>query len=463
MSKLYLHKLDVGKVKTIRNTIIADVSKIKNSLHPRNYIYVENKLHKIPKEFILTGGSNFPHNYSNLSFVYFPVERVIIDSDFHAHRILLKLFRNVKELEIGNNVKFIEITNNLGLNNIDNLIIPFGIEDFTDEFIISDNLKKITIKDNDNKCVLDIDEIFNDRNKEITITNKSNMLIVNINSNYTNLKYEVCVNKDKLDYTKKYITYELKPDEDKTLDVFKLNEQYNCLLMPNKILDKEKVIIPKEYYNILKFVNINLLKELIIKDDNEMSLFPRTINISSNNGIFQNIEVLNDKLLIHIEKEDKTDIYILINEDLSYVDLDINRFNMIDKIYLNFDNDKFSMKKNNGKYILNIPINKSINLKHYAIFKSLIHRSSKIYIKNKNGEYEIDKFVPKEAYLIGNIKRYSDNDFIVYYNHLRYEEVYQHIIYIYDKYREDYCKTIGREVEQLHEQEYINAKKLIRK
>ena len=146
MSKLYLHKIDTGNFKTTKDTIIADISKIRGDFRPKVYRYKDNFLHKKPKKFILTGGSIHERLFSDISFLDFPVDKVLIDSNIHSHRLGIHGFNEAKELEIGSNVKKVEIYNSYGLNNIEKIIIPFSIENFSNDFIHSVKIKTIVIK-----------------------------------------------------------------------------------------------------------------------------------------------------------------------------------------------------------------------------------------------------------------------------------------------------------------------------
>lgn len=452
MSKLYLHKISDGKFKTIKDTIIADISKIRNDFRPKYYIYIDNIFHKNPKTFILKGGLS----YSNIKFMHFPVERVLIDSDIHTHRLSMHSFTNAKELELSKNVKYVEISNSFGLRNIVNITIPFNIEIFENNYVYN-NLKTITIKNNAEKIVLEIDDIFDDVTKDILISNTDNNLKVSITSKYSSVYYDVYFKDNKFEYTKNYKRYEVKPDEDKTLDLIKLKQEYNCKLIPNSKLEKEKVILTKDDYKFLEVIDINLLKELIIKDENEMTLFPRTIEIKENNGLFKEIKVFDNKLLINLETKDKNNRYVLINEDLTYIDLDKKDLNIINKVIFDFDANAFKIKEDNEGSVITIPFNKDFDLNSLKILNHIAFCAKEVYVKNKENEIKIRKLFPRnlEHINLKNIEKDNQRDFILEY---KLDYIYLKITYNYDKEKNEYYKTYEQKINNTTELDEIDYK-----
>jgi len=459
MSKLYLHKINGGKINTRKSTIVADLSKYTYSTGTRVYKYQNTYSRKKPEEFILKGNPTYSSIFYNLRFCDFPVKRVFIDRNIHMHDTCLINFYNAKELEFGKNANNIEIYNSFGLRKLEKIIIPFSIENFTDNYAHGDKLKTILIKHENEVLTLEIDDVFADRIIDLNIHKVNNMLKVYITSIYSNIRYDVYLKDDKLEYTKNYLSYEIKPNEEKELDLIKLKEEYNCKLKPYLKLEKEKVILSKDDYIFLNYLDKSVLKELIIKDENDMSLFPREVKI--NDGIFELIEVYNNKVLIYMETIERKNKYMLINDDLSFVNFERNSLDKLN-IYLDLASNNFSLEKNVDSYNLTIPYDEEYNFKDCKIIKHLIHIANNIYIKNKNKVEKIDKIINKE-YLISDIKRYSDSDYIVYYDMVGLDETYQHVIYVYDEENFKYHKTLGKECTNYHEAEYKRIKNLIKK
>jgi len=457
MNKFYLHKTKKCNFTTTKDTIIADIYKIRKIHGYKCYRFCDNFIHKKPKTFILKSDLIYERLTDNIGFLNFPVEKVLIESNLHSHKLGTIGFDNAKELEFGQDVKSVEIYNNFGLRNIEKLTIPFEIRTYNDDIMNNNNLKKIIIKKENEEIELDLDDIFKDRSIEISIINNDNKLITIISSKYSKIIYNVYFKDNKFEYTKTYKRYEVKPDEDKALDLIKLKQEYNCKLIPNSKLEKEKVILTKDDYNFLEVIDVNHLKELIIKDENEMTLFPRTIEIKENNGLFKEIEVFDNKLLINLETEDKNDRYVLINEDLTYIELDKKDLNIINKVIFDFDANAFKIKEDNEGSVITIPFNKNFDLNSLKILNRIAFCAKEVYVKNKENEIKIKKLFPTnlEHINLKNIEKDNQRDFILEY---KLDYIYFKITYNYDKEKNQYYETYEQKINNTTELDEIDYK-----
>ena len=457
MNELYLHKYKKDYLKTTKDTIIADLDKIN-----KNYIYEESKRKKEPECLIITGQKNesFPY-YTKI--VGLPVKKVIIDCNIHDHSLPLCAFDNVKELEITDNVKNIEIYNNYGLKDLENITIPFTIESFDNNFISVNYLKTITIKYKELTHIIELDDVFKEKNIDISITNFNNTLNINIDSKYSNVNYKVFIDNDKLVSTKKYSRYEIIPKiTDNVIDLIELRKNIDANFTYSRMLNCETLIVSKKDYKFISDVNFNKekIKEIIIKDDNEMSLLPRTVKIDLKKRIIKNIELFNEKLVMKLKNEDKTDRFMLINDDLSYIEFDREHLAIIQKVYLDLNETKFNFIKEDGYYNITIPIKD--NIRNSNIILYLVRCASEIIIKNKDKEILISKSSSiLNRSIVSNIEKYNNDDFGVLYDEYINGGVKKNkdfVVYEYNQVLDCY-------IPPRHEnyKTYLDNKKLIKK
>lgn len=441
MSKLYLHKYKKEYLKTTKNTIIADIDKLND-----DYKYEKGISKKEPKELIITGKINEDFTFGTNIFGL-PVEKVIIDCNIHSHYTSLKVFEKAKELEIIDNVKKIEIFGNYGLKNIENITIPFNIQNFDNNYIYVNNIKTITIKHNELIHIIELDEVFNEKQIDISITNSNNILDINIRSKFSSVNHKVYLENNEIKSIKKYNKYEIIPNEtDTLLDLVELRKKIDAKFTSNSFLNYESMIVSKKDYDFLTNMTIGKgkLKEIIIKDDNDMTLFPRNVHIKIDKDKLKLIELYNNKLTINIEKEDKTDKFILINDDLSYVECEINNLTSIRKIYLDFNTTKFNSTYENDFYNITIPFDNNSNIKNSKIITNLILSANEIYVKTKENEILIPKSESSYNGFIRDIERENDNFCVMYYEYVNGEKMYKdenYILYTYDQNKDAYVDS----------------------
>ena len=460
MSKYYIDKNKKGIIKTTKTTLIANIDKLDG-----DYEYKKGLSKKTPKELIIRGKQHDDFTYYT-NLIKIPIKKVIIDCNIHSHNQSLKGFFNTKELEITNNAKRIEIYNNYGLINIKNLTIPFNINMFDNNYILNNKINTITIKYQDREEIIELDDVFFNERIDMSISNTNNILNIYIESKYSKVNYKVYIENNEIKYDKNYIKYEILPSDDKVLDLIELRRIYNCEFTSNKVLTNETIIISKKDYSFLKnaFFKTDKLMSIIIKDDNEMSLLPRTININFDKDRLKNVEIYNNKLMLNLETEDENDKFILINEDLSYIKFARDYLLSIKKVYIDFNTTKFSLTKLDGEYSISIPVNTNYNTKNSEIITNIIWCANEIYVRTEEGEIPILRCEPGYNGKICSIDRSDSKDFCIqYYEYVNGIPVCKqdnYILYRYDKNNKTYIDSYN---DYVNYSEYKKVKKLIKK
>jgi len=457
MSIFYLHKKNSSEFTTIKDTIEADLHNLNSYPFYNQYTYKKNLFNKFPKTLLITGEEI--DGYVHCFFEDFPVEKVIIGTNFHTHSRIFDNFYNARELEVMDGVEKLEIYNYSGLKYIRNLTIPFSINS-CEIYGIRNScyLRTITIKYKEHEYIIELDNELKFRDLDILVFKNDDVLSINLINKFNNIKYIAFIKEERIKVIKKYNKFEILPNNEKVLDLIKLKKEYCENLKADLLLEKEKVILTKKDYVFLKHLNLNILKEIEIKDDNDMSLMPKKVNIKVNDGVFEAIEVINNKVLILIKNNDDSYKYVFINENLNYIEFDKKR---IDKLFLNFDSNKFNVCVKDNRYTLELPFDIKIDSGKSRIINKLINSALNIVIKSKDEEKNIYKALPTRLEEI-NIRRYSERDFMVYYKLKVINQVYS-VIYIFDENDNKYIKYIGMPSENYLNKSYDNVKKLIKK
>lgn len=454
MKKNYLLKPNKKIFTTTKKVIVVNMDDFWSTIdyiNIRYYRYKENILNKNPKELIIRGNKfvSLPHH----TYLYkFPVEKVIFDCDeYHLYHENLQNFNNTKELEISKNVKNIKLISSYGLKNVENIIISFNIKKLNYHSILNYKIKTITIKHEDKEEIIELDNIFMNREIDISISNTNNILNIDIESKYSKVNYKVYIENNEIKHDKKYSKYEIIPnDNDLILDLVNLRKNIDAIFTSSEILNYETIIISKQDYDFLLNMKSkkDKLKEIIIKDDNEMSLLPRNINIDVNTytEYFKKIEIINGDLLIVCETFQYGNIrYVIINKDLSMIKIDRKHFGytcpIIEGLILDFNATKFSEINKDNNYLITIPFNKNTTINDYKGLTHLLNTSKNISIKSNGNEVIIPKYIYDNDFRISNIKRYNDDDFGVLYDEIIDGTVRKHnecIIYNYDEISNSY-------------------------
>lgn len=426
-----------------------------------NYRYKDNLFNKKPKILKLISKKNNlfddSKNNSKLFLFDFPVEKVIIDmKKFKTVYNRLENFYDTKYLELTSNVKSVEIINNIGLSDIKDIKIPYTISNFENKYIENNNISSLTIFNNTDNLILDLNECLNNNSKmNIIALNNDDKLNINITSNNFDIEYDVYLKDGKLTYDKKYNKFEINANEDRReeLNIIELKNLYNEIDFKGKFYNVEKVILNKSSINYLEkdMFNFCQLKEIIIKDDNEMSLLPRTVDIKvdiNNYEQFNTIEVLDNKLLVSININSITPKkYIIVDQNLNVINLG----KYIKTVILDYNTNNFKYENN----ILTIPFNMNFNTIDSKIITSLLLNSNKIYVRYKGKEILIPKSEPSYDGYVRGIECYRSKDFCVtYYEYVNGRKVYKQENYVLYKYDEDKKTYIDS---------YNEFKKLIKK
>jgi len=410
MSNLYLHKVKKFIFSTIKDTIILDLDKVYYGNE-----YEKNFLKKHPKHLKIVSSDLVDFWKYDFHFWSFPVEDISICTNLITYARPFCGFYNATNLKVEENVKKVRMIDTLRLSEIQTITIPFTINDFKNNCsTIKNKLKTLIIYNNKDSLAIDLDKNFYGNEIIVEAYNTGDCLNIKTSSNDNIIEYNVYLKDDKLEFTKKYLKYQINASEydsdTEELNIIKLKDKYNEISFKEYFYYIKKVILSKDDYKFLDVINKNNLKELIIKDENDMSLFPKTITINSDKGRFKEIEVFDNRIYVNIEKEDKTNRYILINDDLTYIDFETEKLN---KVYLDFDAKNFKLKEEDGLYNLTIPFYKNFNLKDSKILEFLVNNSKYIYVRNKE-DILMPYFFPTkdEIFNIINIERNNRRNFI---------------------------------------------------
>ena len=433
-NSLYLHKKKNNIFTTTKDIIVADINKI-----DRDYEYKKN-IFKEPTTLVITGKNyrkDFLNTFKNdniIRFFRFPVEKVIIDTDFESHYRRFFVFRKVKELEITENCLFCEIYDNLGLSQLENIIIPYSIIGFNNRSIFDNNIKTIKIKDGNNECMIEVDNVCLGKIGEIEIERNNQGLVIYLRFKNIVIKYFVKKQNQEFIVEKQYLKYDISNyANDEILDLIKLKNKYKCNLVCNDVIGSKKIIFSKEdipfFYNV--FFNNKNIKELEIKDTNEMALIPKNHVIKLND--LESISELNifDNSLFLKFKQNGPCKYIIINKNLNKLE-----FLYIRNLYFSYDDDeiKFKEYKNpKGMGSLIIPIkNEIFNTDDFGIINDFVRMTGSIYIIKDGKKINLQK----NLYIgLANINFKNKNEF-----DLIYLTQYMKFIdsYIYDMFEKEY-------------------------
>lgn len=346
MSNLYLHKKKKLEFHTFKDTIILDLDNLKD-----NYDYEPTLLKKHPKHLKIVGKDQVDFwNYS-LQFWNFPVEDITICTDLCTYCSPFYCFYNAREIIIEENVKMVTIENNIGVPKIENITIPFTINEFKNEIkqYIKNNLKSLTIYNKEDSIVIDLDKNLLGKDVKIKVVKNGECLNIKTTNDYNDIEYNVYLKDNKLAYDKKYNKYEITPTDVNIegLNLIELRKKYNEITFKEELFVK-RIIMSKSDMKYLTQNIFRLVNEIEIKDENDMSLFPRNVHIELNKKELEyigEIEVINDSYIIKVYNS-STNKYVIINDDLSVFYL-----NNIERIIVDYDKNNFKCVDN----VLTIP------------------------------------------------------------------------------------------------------------
>ena len=344
----------------------------------RKIHFKKNIYNKTPKELIIRGNRfiSFP---SRLFLSDFPIEKIIIDSEFSNEREHFIDFNNAKVIELTNNANGTRLKEDIGIEGLEKIIIPF---DITNCKFLRTNSKYIVVKKEETDHVIELDETLKNSNKDIYINKDKDNLIIKIISDNIDMEYKVYLENNELKSSKKYNKYEIDLNKNyiEELNIIELIDKYNVPIFINTCMHIKKITIDKNNLEYLLNSLFYYCDELEILDENEMSLFPRNINIKFNykrNEYIKEKELINNTLFIKTNEK-----YIIVTQDLHLIEIKHEPKSII----LDFDNNKFKYENN----ILTIPFNKESKIIHSKILIDLINKFETITILKNNKIYQFD-------------------------------------------------------------------------
>ena len=399
MKNTYVLKYTKEKFTTTKNNILVNSDEYWNILFgfPKyRYIYFEQNKHKkkIPKELIIEGDKMkfFP---PRLFFVDFPVEKITINCSFGNDSPHFKNSYYTKIIELTNNANRTIIKEDLGIDGIEKIIIPYAISSCK---FFKTNSNFLIIKYDEIDHVIELDECLFNKEKDICIIKNEDKLNIRITRDNIDIEYNVCLENNELKSIKKYNKYEISLNKNyiEELNIIDLKKKYNEIFFKDKCFHIKKLVLSKNDLEYLLKVGYEYLDEIEIIDDNNMSLFPRTLSIKLDEKqceYIRKLELLDNNLLIKTYNLNYKNRYFIINKDLSLINIDNARLGIgepiINKVILDYDTEKFLYKDKE----LTIPFNEKIkNITNSYILNYFVKNAENIVVRKNNKEYKIHCF-----------------------------------------------------------------------